>query len=48
MLFLCPDLLEGRIHPGDVFHLREARIIAEGKIESVFLPNREANSLNEE
>jgi len=48
MLFLCPDLLEGRLHPGDVFQLREARIIAEGKVESVFLPNRETNSLDSE
>ena len=47
IVFLCPDLLEGRLHPGDTIHLREARIIAVGEVESVLLPMKEFNSLPE-
>lgn len=47
MLFLCPDALGGRLHPGDKFHLRKARIIAEEEIESVLLRTKEPTSLYE-
>jgi hypothetical protein len=35
--FLSPELVAGRIGPGDIFALRELRVIAFGKFTQVFI-----------